>query len=153
MVAFHGAADQSLHRAGVVIGGGAHEIGDADAEELPEIAKDFFVFIDELLRRDSGFFGGAFDIDAMLVGAGQVGDIVATHSFVAGDDVADDGGVGRADVRARVRVVDGSGEVILRLGIFHLGCWFILAGGEGDLKDLPQRAQRKSGAHGDGGVR
>ena len=165
LVTFHGAADQSLHRAGVIIGSGAHEIGDADAEQLPEITKDFFVFVDQLLRRDSGFFGGAFDVDAVLVSAGQVGDIVAAHSFVAGDDVADDGGVGRADVGARVRVVDGSGEVILRLGIFHeelrrpgLGVRFILAGRAGETawqfgwgagervsQRLAEKAPRKEG--------
>src|SRR5580704_13728115 len=110
---------QSLDRAFVLGRGGANEIRNRDSQQLPQIAKDFLVLVDQLLRRDSGCLRCAFDVDAVLVGAGDVGNIVAAHAFVAGDDVADDGGVCRADVRARVGVIDGRREVILGFGIVH----------------------------------
>ncbi len=119
-----GAADQILHGYGVARRSGADEIGVADAEELPEIAENLLVAVYKVGGGDAEFFGGAFDIDAVLVGAGEVGDVEAAHALVARDHVADDGGVGRADVRAGVRVIDGSGEVILFLGIIHELCGF-----------------------------
>ena len=76
------------------------------------------------LRACCATAGGALDIDAVLVGPSEVGDFVAAHAFVARDYVADDGGVSRADVRARVRVVDGSGEI--ELGLIH-EIWAMLA--------------------------
>ena len=57
---------------------------------------------------DAGFFGGAFDVDAVLVGAGGEDDFVAEHALVATDGVAHDRGVGVADVREAVGVVDRS---------------------------------------------
>ena len=120
-----GAANQILHGNSVVRRGGADEIGVADAEEFPKLKEYFLVAVNQFGGRDSLLFGGAFDIDAVLVGAREVRDFVAAHALVARDYVADDGRIGRADVRARVRVVDGSGEIEF-LGLIH-EIWALLA--------------------------
>jgi hypothetical protein len=69
--------------------------------------------VGELLWRDAGGGGAALDLLAVLVGAGEEEGVVAEQAVAAGDDVGDDGGVGVADVRARVDVVDRGGEVEL----------------------------------------
>jgi hypothetical protein len=51
----------------------------------------------------------------VLVGAGEEEGVVAEQAVAARDDVGDDGGVGVADVGARVDVVDRRGEVELLL--------------------------------------
>ena len=53
----------------------------------------------------------------VLVGAGEKEGVVAEQAMAAGDDVRDDGGVGVADVGARVDVVDRRGEIELRRGV------------------------------------
>ncbi len=63
--------------------------------------------------RDAGGGGAALDLLAVLVGAGEEVGVVAQQAVAAGEDVGDDGGVGVADVGARVDVVDGGGEVEL----------------------------------------
>ena len=47
----------------------------------------------------------------MLVGAGKEPGVDAERSFAARDGVAHDGGVGVAQMRARIHVVDGRGEI------------------------------------------
>ncbi len=113
-----GAPNQILHGDRVVRRCGANEIGVADAEQLPQLEENLLVAIHQLGGRDSLLLGGALDIDAVLVGASEVGDVVAAHALVARDHVADDRRVSRADVRTRVRVVNGSGEI--ELGLIHV---------------------------------
>ena len=60
--------------------------------------------------RDAGGGGGALDLLAVLVGAGEEEGFDALRSGAAGEDVRHDGGVGVADVGARVDVVDGGRE-------------------------------------------
>ena len=86
-----------------------------DAEQLPQIAENLFVLVDELLRRDPRFFGRALDIHAVLVGAGEIRDVVAAHPLVARDHVAHDRRIRRADVRPRIRVVNRRRQVELGL--------------------------------------
>ena len=104
-----------MHGAGVLVRGGADEIRVGDSEQLPQITENLFVPVDQLLRGDSGFFGGALDIDAVLVRTCEIGDVISAHAFVARNHIADDCGVGRADVRTRIRVIDRRGEIKLRL--------------------------------------
>ena len=104
--------DQRLHGARVFRRSGADKIGVLNAEQLPEIAKNLLVLVDQFLRRDAELFRGALDVHAVLVGAGEIGHVVAAHSLVARDHVADDRRVGRAHVRPRIRVVNRRGQVI-----------------------------------------
>ncbi len=112
------------------------------SQSVAKLAGDL---VGELLRRDAGGGGGALDLLAVLVGAGEEEGIVAEQAVAAGDDVGGDGGVGVADVRARVDVVDRRGEVELFLGRQAWdGCRLqfsrggaSLAGGSGELKPLP----------------
>jgi len=67
-----------------------------------------------------GGLGGALDFLTVLVGAGEEPRVNAEGTFAAGNGVGDDGGVGVADVRARVDVINRGGEVEL-LGVGHMG--------------------------------
>ena len=55
--------------------------------------------------------GGALHLQAVLVGAGQIEDLVAPEPAPAREDVTGDGRVGVTDVRDVVDVVDGGGDV------------------------------------------
>src|ERR1700719_751088 len=90
-------------------------IREVNAKSFPEVPKNLLVAVDQLRRRDSQLLGSAFDIYAMLVGAGDKCNVVAAHALVARDDVADDRGVGGAYVRPRVSVIDRRGEIEFRL--------------------------------------
>ena len=108
-----------LHAALVALVGGADVVVVGDAHALPEVLEGGGDLVGELLRRDSGGGGGALDLLAVLVGAGQEEGVVAQQAVAAGDDVGRDGGVGVADVRARVDVVDRRREVELFGGVWH----------------------------------
>ena len=60
-----------------------------------------------------GGLGGALDLLAVLVGAGEEPGVNAQRPLAARNGVGDHRGVGVADVRARVDVIDGGGEVEL----------------------------------------
>src|SRR5258708_1031098 len=77
---------------GDVLGvGGANEFVGRDAKLVPEGGPGVGHFGDEFGFRDAGFFGGAFDVDAVLVGAGGHYDVVAAHALVTANYVGDDG--------------------------------------------------------------
>ncbi len=61
----------------------------------------------------SGLLGGALDLLAVLVGAGEEQGVDAEGALAACDDVGNHRGVGGSDVRARVDVIDRGGEVEL----------------------------------------
>ena len=96
--------------------GGADVVVVGDAHAVPEVAELDGDLVGELLRGDSGCGGGALDLLAVLVGAGEEEGVVAEQAVAAGDDVGRDGRVGVADVRARVDVVDRGSEIELLLG-------------------------------------
>ena len=107
---------EELLDASLVAGlGGADVVVVGDAHALPEGAELGGDLVGELLRRDAGGCGGALDLLAVLVGAGEERGVVAEEAVAAGDDVGGDGGVGVADVGARVDVVDRGGEIELFL--------------------------------------
>jgi len=92
--------------------GGALEMIHLEAQQLPlsfEFAGDG---IAEFLGRLAGALGGALHIDAMLVGAGGQHGLVTLHALEALHQVGHDGGVGVADMRRGIHVVDGCGEVV-----------------------------------------
>ncbi len=106
------AALQQLGDGGLVARfGGADEVVVADVESFPgrrELRSDV---VGEGLRRDSGSFGCLLDLEAVLVGAGDVLDVVAEEAVPAGECVTDDRGVRVAEVRLGVHVVDRCRQV------------------------------------------
>jgi hypothetical protein len=101
--------------------GGADIVVVGDAHALPERLELGGDLVGELLRRDAGGSGGALDLLAVLVSAGEEEGVVAEQAVAAADDVGGDGGVSVADVRARVDVVNGGREVELFLSFRHDG--------------------------------
>ena len=106
-----GAEKQAAHGAQMIGGGSAHEMGVADAESVPERAKNGGVAVDQFARGDTQFGGGAGDVLAVLVGAGEKSDVVTLHPFEARNRIGHQRGVRRADVRAGIGVVDRGGQV------------------------------------------
>ena len=99
--------------------GSADVVRVSDAHAVPEIFELSGDLIGELLGGDAGGGGGALDLLAVLVGAGEEEGIVAEEAVAAGEDVRNDGGVGVADVGARVDVIDRRGEVELLWWLRH----------------------------------
>ena len=96
-----------LGRADVVVVGEAHAV-----PQRAELRGDL---VGELLRWDASGGGGALDLLAVLVGAGEEEGVVAEQAVTAREHVGNDGRVRMADVRPRVDVVDRRGEVKLLL--------------------------------------
>ncbi len=63
------------------------------------------------VRRAPGQLRGALDLLPVLVGAGQEPRVDAERSLAARDRVAHDGRIGVAQVRTRIHVIDGRGEI------------------------------------------
>ena len=103
--------EEPLHGAHVLKIRGTNEFVGRNAEFEPQCAPGVSHFGYEFGFGDTGFFSGAFDIDAVFVGAGSHDHLVAAHTFVAADDIGDDGGVGVADVRQAIGVVDRRRQV------------------------------------------
>ncbi len=99
----HGALVPRFGRADEVV------VGDLEAPPcLDELRGDP---VGELLRRRAGGLGGLLDLEAVLVGAGEELDVVAEQPVPARQRVADDGGVGVAEVGLGVDVVDRGRDV------------------------------------------
>ena len=103
---------QLLHAALVALFGGADEVVVGEPELVPQAAELAGDGGGELRRRAAGLLGGALDLLAVLVGAGEEPGVDAQRPFAPRDGVADDGRVGVAQVRPRIHVVDGRGQVI-----------------------------------------
>ncbi len=112
--------EEPLHGADVAQVGGADEFIGRNAEFVPESAPGVGHFGDEFGFRDAGFFGGAFDVDAVLIGAGGHDNVVAAHTLEASNGVADDRRVGVTNVRQAVGVVDRRGQIIFFFSFGHL---------------------------------
>ncbi len=112
LAAFTAAAEQVLDAEGVAVAGGALEAIDVEAQNLPLLAELLGDCVGVLLRSFSLRLGGAFDVDAMLVGAGGQDGVEALHVFQRPDGVGRDGRVGVADVGGGVGVVDRGGQVV-----------------------------------------
>ncbi len=70
---------------------GADKFIALDAEFIPESTPLGGHFRDEFGFGDACFFGGAFDVHAVFIGAGGHDHVVAAHALVAADGVAHDG--------------------------------------------------------------
>ena len=91
--------------------GGADEVVVGEAEPVPQPAELAGDGGRKLLRRAASLLGGALDLLPVLVGAGQKPGFDAQRALAPRDGVAHDGRVGVAQVRPRIHVVDGRGEI------------------------------------------
>ena len=108
------AKQQAAHGAEVIERSGADEMRVADAQLIPQVAENRGVAVHVFARRDARLGCRAGDIFAVLVGAGDKGHVVTLHALKAGDRIGHQGGISRANVRARVGVVDWRGEIVAR---------------------------------------
>ena len=107
------APEQFLHALGVALFGGADEVVVGNAHPLPKIAKLGGDFVGILQRSFAGRLRGTLDFLAVLVGAGEKECVRAEYALSAGNRVSRDGGVGVANVRPRVDIVDRGCDVEL----------------------------------------
>ena len=99
------------HHLGMARFGGADKVVVGDVEPLPRAAKALADAVGERLRVGAGRGRGLIHLLAVLVGAGQKVGAVAVEPMPARQEVGDDGGVGVAEVRFGVDVVDRGGDV------------------------------------------
>ena len=96
----------------VAVLGGADEVVVGDLQLAPELLEGRGLGVAPLLGGHAVGGGGVGHLLAVLVDAGEEERVVAVHAAEARLDVGHDGGVGRAQVRGGVHVVDGRGDVI-----------------------------------------
>ena len=110
------ALPQVLHRVVLARLGGADEVVVGDLELAPEVLEKRGLRVAPGLRRvEAVGSGGLCDLLAVLVHAGEELDVVAGGAAVARLDVAEHRAVRGAQMRRRVDVVDGGGDVERRL--------------------------------------
>ena len=93
--------------------GGADEEVASEPQILPQRAEGFRNAVGELLRAHSGCLGGALHLLAVLVGARQQESFLTLHAPEAANHVGHHRGIGVAQMRPGIHIVDGSGQVIL----------------------------------------
>ena len=98
------------------VGGADEEVvgGVDDRHQRLELGR---VAVGQLLRRDPLALGRGLDRLAVLVGAGEEEDVLATLAHVAGQHVGGHRRVGVAEVRLGVDVVDRRGDVVGHCGV------------------------------------
>ena len=94
-MALLGGADQ-------VVIGNAHRVAHG-----PEIGRDP---VGEGLRIHAGVGGGLLHLLPVLIGAGQEEDVVTVQPLEPRHHVSSDGGIGMADMRRAIHVVDRRGD-------------------------------------------
>ncbi len=107
------AAEQFLCALYVAFFGRADEVVVRDAHPLPEVAELGRNLIGVLLRSFAGGLRGAFDLLAVLIGAREEERVGAQQPLPPRNRIAGDRGVGVADVRPGVHVVNRSRNVEL----------------------------------------
>jgi hypothetical protein len=95
--------------------GGANEIVVGNVEPHPELLESLMKFIDMFLRAHTNVIGGLLDFLPMLIGAGQKKDFNPFETFVTGNYIRRDGGVGMAYMGDIVHVINRSGDIKLVL--------------------------------------
>jgi len=104
--------EHGLHDALVALvrGGGPAVV--AHVQLVPEGCEMLGDAVDKLLRAESGLVGAFLHLLAVLVDAGEEVHLTAVLALEAGHHVSENLLIGVADVRRRVRVVDGGGDVV-----------------------------------------
>ena len=110
---------KALHRLVVTGLGRADEVVVGDVEPVPRVAEVPGRLVDQLLRRHALRLGRPLHFQTVLVGAGQIEDLVTAEPAPARENVARDGRVRVTDVRDVVDVIDGSRDVEARHGGSH----------------------------------
>ena len=100
-----------LDGTGLALLRGTDEVVVGDLELAPEVLEGRYQRVAPGLRRHVVGGGGLGDLLAVLVEAGEELDVVAHRAAEARLDVGQDRGVGRAEVRGGVHVIDGRGDV------------------------------------------
>ena len=110
-----GQAGPELQHAPLVqFAGRPNEAVEFNAEGPPLIPEQLGDRIGILLRRHPGGLGGALDVLAVLVGAGEQEGVVALHLLIAPDRVGHHRAVGVPEMRRRIDVIKRSGQVKFR---------------------------------------
>ena len=109
------ALPEVLHGVVLALLGGADEVVVRDLELAPEVLEEGRLGVAPLLRGHTMGCRGLRDLLAVLVHAREELDVIARRAAVARLDVAEDGRVGRAQVRLGIDVVDGRGDEEARL--------------------------------------
>jgi len=91
--------------------GGADELVVGDVEEPPRVLEPLHGAVGPLEGGDAVGLGGLLDLEAVLVRAGQIEDVVSSEAPPTRRRVADQRRVGVADVRRVVHVEDRGGQV------------------------------------------
>ena len=91
----------------------ADEIVVGDVQLLPRLLVERGDRVGEVLWRLAGGFRGLLHLLAVLVGAGEEVHVLAEQAVPASDGIADDGGVGVAEVRLCGDVVNRCGEEVV----------------------------------------
>ncbi len=109
------ALPEVLHGVVLALLGGADEVVVRDLELAPEVLEERGLGVAPLLRGHAMGGCGLRNLLAVLVHAREELDVIARRATVTRLDVAEDGRVGRAQVRLGVDVVDGRGDEEARL--------------------------------------
>ena len=117
----HAALKEPLHGFAMsLVFGRADEVVDAQTEVAPLSLKLLGDGLRELLWRLPRCVRGALHFLTVLVGSRrQHHRVVALHALEALDHIGGDGGIGVADVRGCVDVVDGCGQVVFHRWFFE----------------------------------
>ncbi len=103
---------QELHDRSRVAGlGGPDVVVVRDVKPGPDLAPTRLHRVDPLLRRHALLLGRPLELQAVLVGAGEVEDLLTAQPVEPGDEVGGHGVVRVPDVGHVVRVVDRGGDV------------------------------------------
>ncbi len=116
-----GTQQQSAHGALVFGRSRANEMSIADAQFVPQIAKNGGIAVHVLARRDPRLGRGAGNVFAVLIGAGEKRHVVTLHALEAGDRIGHQRRISRAHVGTRIGIVDRRRQVELRaiVGLAH----------------------------------
>ena len=104
--------------------GGADEIGVGNVEPYPEFLEPLMKFVDMFLRAHTNVIGGLLDFLPMLISARQEKDFNPFKTFVAGNHIRRDGGVGgRRYCGGRLGFGEGRPQLgdVLTLRLSHPG--------------------------------
>ena len=108
-----------LNRFGVARLGGANKVSVGDIEHVPTIAEGGLHGIAPILRRHALCRCRIGNLLAMFIHTGYKGNVITIHALITRNCVGSDGGIGGAQVRCRINVVNGSGEGIGSLAHAH----------------------------------
>ena len=103
--------EELLDEAHVLRVGGAHEVVVLDIQFRPEIPEVRAYLVDKFLRAPALLRRGLGNLVTVLVGAGEEAHILAPQLVKTGKGVADDRGIGMAEMRVGVDVINRGRDI------------------------------------------